>query len=201
MASVVLPVCRNGSAAEVVVGGPIGAVELAELDERWSPGLAGQVDASWPWATIIEESSDERHLSFHLRVEGSLEGLLVLLKDVPYRSGAFGAMASRPEYAVTAPWSRDRATCGDQRFPRVTPIGRWQMLVAIALSRHRGHDGRIGLHCEPGAFAWYQDLFPDLRSYEKDWDGSRELTYLEVSEQGATAFVEAHGSLDVSGLW
>jgi hypothetical protein len=94
------------------------------------------------------------------------------------------------EYMATAPWNRldDKEQRIDERFPRVVPVGRLLVGMAIRLSRELGSNGRIGWHSKPRAEKWYRDRFPGIWAGGPDVEEDG-LLYFEVSQSVADAYM------------
>ena len=182
----------DGAQAIGLVSSPILDVSVTEVAELWPHGLVRQDDERWDWATLVRQHPDGTDWrQFQLTAAERVQGLLIVQSSWPTRSPAnTGTLGAYMEYVATAPWNRldEQGRRIDERFARVTPVGRLLVGVAISLSRQLGWEGRMGWHSKPGAETWYKDVLPGLWAGGPDLEEDG-LEYFEISADVATTYL------------
>ena len=150
--------------------------DAAVWAETWQPSLAahGRPSATWPWAEHIARAvTTPGWLCLAIRRGNNLDALMSLRLGRHESQLAPGADFVYIEYVGVAPIHQApplgrRLICG---------LGRTLVIVALAVSRTCGADGRVGLHSKPEVEAFYRRL------------GFEELG-LDVTEDGTWRYFE-----------
>jgi hypothetical protein len=178
---------------------PIETSNVTHWETQWRPMIEATVarlkaanvprqnwpqDVHWDWKKKADAMRGLLSFeTFCIEHEGVTQGMMALnvARRAQIKQQA-GQHLVYVEYLETAPWNRRE----HQADPRFRGVGSALILAAIALSRHEGFKGRIGLHSLPQADDFYTrilgmtDLGPDtkyqnLRYFEMTTDQADKL--------------------------
>ena len=186
--------------------------DLLDAESEWTPwrfGMIKRLDAGgvpskewpehwhWNWVhkLLAKGRLDIGGALSPYRLMGISQGDkwqgLVLTTSVGYQARASegGKDLVYVKYLETAPWNLPVEALG--QTPQFRGVGRQLVELVIRLSVAMEFRGRIGLHSLPQAEGFYRRCGMSDLGIDSSDDGDAALRYFEMTEQQATAFLDA----------
>ena len=185
---------RTRTECDALLMRDVGADRLQAIEDAWQHCrdktlFASEAAVEWNWAMKKDAISNGALLLCELTCDESPQGAMAVATSP--RSSRLTQLSDAlyVEYLESAPWNIKKA---DRAIvPRYFGVGLVLMAEAVLISRHRGFEGRIGLHSLPDAEPFYRDkcrfteIGPD--------DAEKGLVYFECTHDQANALLEITG--------